>query len=262
MKQLMAGLALGLMASGANAAFRTQEVDYSAGGIPLKGYLAWDDSLPDRRPGVLVVHEWWGHNAYVRKRAEQLAGMGYTALALDMYGEGRHSEHPEQAKAFMQQAMQDREGSVARFVAAQHLLQAQPSVDPSRIAAIGYCFGGGVVLDMARRGLDLKAVASFHGMLGTATPAQSGQVKARVLVANGQEDGFVSPEQIAGFKQEMEHAGVDYTFVNYAGARHSFTNPEADAIGARHHMPVSYNAAADKASWAELARMLDEVFRP
>lgn len=255
-------LAGSLGAVPASAAVVGREIDYrAADGTALKGYLASDDAVAAARPGVLVVHEWWGHNAYARKRAEMLAGLGYTALAVDMYGGGQQAAHPDDAGKFAGAVRKNLPVMKERFLAALELLRAQPGVDPGRIAAIGYCFGGSVVLEMARAGVDLKGVASFHGSLGGGGTAQPGQVKARVLVLNGADDKAVSVEQIEAFKAEMAAAGVNYTFINYPGARHSFTNPEVDEIAKRFNMTNNaYHAEADKASWAELQRFLAEIF--
>lgn len=256
-------LLMGLVGAGsASAAVKGRDMDYrAADGTVLKGYLAVDDSSDGRRPGVLVVHEWWGHNDYARKRAEMLAGLGYVALAVDMYGSGQQADHPEDAGKFAGAVRKNLPVMKERFLAALELLRAQPSVDPGKVAAIGYCFGGGVVLEMARAGLDLKGVASFHGSLGGGGTAQSGQVKARVLVLNGAADKFVTAEQIEAFGKEMETAGVNYKFVNYPGALHSFTNPDADAYAKKFNMPIGYNAEADRASWLELQQFLAEIFR-
>jgi len=244
------------------AAVQGRDVDYrAADGTVLNGYLASDDSFAGRRPGVLVVHEWWGHNAYARKRAEMLAGRGYTALAVDMYGGGQQAAHPEDAGKFAGAVRKNLPVMKERFLAALELLRAQPNVDPAKIAAIGYCFGGGVVLEMARAGVDLKGVASFHGSLEGGSKAQPEMVKARVLVLNGAADKFITPEQIAAFKQEMAAAGVNYKFVNYPGALHSFTNPDADAYAKQFNMPIGYNAEADQASWLELQTFFAEIFR-
>jgi len=237
------------------------EVTYQAGGTTLKGYLAVDTAKTGKRPGVLVVHEWWGHNDYARKRARMLAELGYTALAVDMYGDGKQAAHPDDAGKFSGEVRNNMPMAEARFKAAMALLQSQPSVEDDHIAAIGYCFGGGVVLEMARRGLDLDGVASFHGSLGAQSPAQKDQMKAKVLVLNGEADPFTKPEQIEAFKQEMKNAGVDYQFINYPNAKHSFTNPEADGYGKQFNMPLEYNAEADKKSWAELQRFFQQIFR-
>jgi dienelactone hydrolase len=206
------------------------------------------------------VHEWWGHDDYARKRARMLAELGYTALALDMYGDGKQAHHPDDAGKFSGEVRKNMPMAEARFKAAMELLKSQPSVADDDIAAIGYCFGGGVVLEMARRGLDLDGVASFHGSLGTSSPAQKGQMKTQVLVLNGEADPFTKPEQIDAFKQEMQNAGVDYQFINYPKAKHSFTNPEATSYGKQFNMPLEYNAEADKQSWAELQRFFKTIW--
>lgn len=255
---VLAGLLL--QAAVAHAALREQEVEYQSGGTVLKGYLTWDDSITGKRPGVIVVHEWWGLNDYARKRARMLAELGYTAFAADMYGDGKSTVHPQEATAFMNAAIADPERAKKRFLAAQAVLQRDETVDPTRIAAIGYCFGGATVLEMARQGADLDAVVSFHGALGTKNPAQPGAVKARLLVENGAADPLVSSESVAAFKQEMDAAGVNYRFDNYPGAVHSFTNPDADRLGKETGMPLAYNAAADQQSWAAMQALFKDVF--
>lgn len=236
------------------------EVTYSAGGVEMKGYLAFDDAVEGKRPGILVVHEWWGHNDYARKRARQLAGMGYTALAVDMYGDGRQAGHPGDAQKFAMAVMSDLDAASARFDAAVNLLKQHPTTDPGKMAAIGYCFGGGVVLHMARIGKDLAGVASFHGSLAAQSPAQKGKVKARVLVCHGADDQFVTPEQISAFKKEMAEAGVDLSFRSYEGAKHSFTNPDADTFAEQFGLPLGYSQTADKKSWQDLERFLGKLF--
>jgi dienelactone hydrolase len=235
--------------------------EYSAQGVVMKGYLAYDENIKGKRLGVLVVHEWWGLNDYARKRARMLAELGYTALAVDMYGEGKQAMHPDDAKKFSSELMKNFDDAKARFMAAMEFLKQQPSVDPTRIAAIGYCMGGGVVLNMARQGLDLKGVASFHGSLNAVKPAQPGSVKAKVLVLHGADDKFIPPEQIEAFKEEMKSVGADFQFISYPGAVHSFTNPEADKLGKKYNMPIAYNAQADKKSWDELKKFLNMIFK-
>lgn len=237
-----------------------QEIEYQANGTRLVGFIAYDDAVQGKRPGVLVVHEWWGLNDYARSRARQLAALGYTALALDMYGDGKQAHHPEQAGAFATQVSERWDEAKARFNAAMELLQAQATVDASHIAAIGYCFGGGVVLNMARAGLDLDGVVSFHGSLASDIEARPGQVKAKVLVLHGADDPFVPQDDVKGFKQEMEAADVDYRFIAYPGAVHAFTNPDADRIGEEFGLPLAYNAEADEASWAEMQAFFDRIF--
>ncbi len=238
-----------------------REVEYRAGETLLKGYLADDPALKGKRPAVLVVHEWWGHNEYARKRARMLAEQGYVALAVDMFGDGRTAQHPEDAGKFAAEAMKNKAVGEARFNAALDFIRKQPTVDPGRIAAIGYCFGGGVVLHMARQGTDLKGVASFHGSLATDTPARPGGVKARVLVFNGEDDRMIPPEQVAAFKEEMTAAGADFRYVGYPGVKHSFTNSDADGYAKKFNLPLAYDKKADLDSWKQTLGFLKEIFK-
>jgi dienelactone hydrolase len=237
-----------------------QEVEYISEGTTLKGFLVYDKKLEGKRPGVLVVHEWWGHNDYSRKRARMLAELGYTAFALDMYGDGKKAEHPEDAQKFAGEIFTNVKTAEARFLAAYNFLKDQETVNPDEIAAVGYCFGGAVVLHMARIGMDLKAVASFHGGIQPITPAEEGKVKAFVLVCNGADDPFVTKKQIDAFKKEMDDAKVQYEFVNYEDAIHSFTSPAADSLGKKFNMPLAYNEKADKESWQEMQKVFNKVF--
>jgi len=238
----------------------TEKMTYKSGGQTYKGYLAYDDRISGKRPGVLVVHEWWGHNSYARKRARMLAKLGYAALALDMYGNGKQAGHPKQASAFSMEVKKNMPEARKRFMAAYDVLAGKPYTDNTRMAAIGYCFGGGIVLEMARMGVDLDAVASFHGSLATSNPAKKGEVKARVLVANGKADPFVKPEEIAAFKKEMKAADVKLTFMQYEGAKHAFTNPDATAYGKKFQIPLAYNSKADRKSWSEMKHFLKASF--
>lgn len=259
---ILAAMFLAVFISPVAAALVTQDIQYKLGETVFKGYTAYDDSIEGKRPGILVVHEWWGHNEHARTRAEMLAQLGYVALAVDMYGDGKTASHPDTAGAFAGEVVQNMQGlGKERFIAALEQLKNHPMTDPGKIAAIGYCFGGGTVLHMARYGLDLDGVVSFHGSLATETPAQPGQVKARVLVCNGAADTMVTAEQIAAFEQEMDAAGVDYRLINYAGATHSFTNPAADALGEKFGMPIAYNAAADQKSWQDMQDFFKEIFQ-
>lgn len=187
------------------AAIKTQEIPYkSSDGTQLIGYYAYDDSLKGVRPGVVVVHEWWGLNDYAKRRARDLAALGYSALAIDMYGEGKNTEHPKDAMAFMQAALKDSAAASARFNAGLALLKQQPQTDPNKLAAIGYCFGGKVVLDAARQGVPLAGVVSFHGALVTSTPASPGSIKAKILVEHGALDSMVTADNVNAFKAEMD----------------------------------------------------------
>jgi len=238
----------------------TQDIDYSVEGTRMKGYLAYDDRIEGTRPGVLVVHEWWGHNDYARKRARMLAELGYTAFALDMYGDGKTASHPSDAAKFSGAVKKDMPQAKRRFLAALHQLKSHNTTDRGRIAAIGYCFGGGIVLEMARQGVDLKGVASFHGSLTHTQPAKAGQVKAKVLVMNGAADPFVKPQHITDFEKEMRAAKVDFEFINYPGAKHAFTNPAADGFGEKFGIPLAYQKEADQQSWQAMQAFFRGIF--
>ena len=239
---------------------RGEEVTYKADTITMKGYLAYDANHKGKRPGVLIVHEWWGNTDYERMRARMLAGLGYIAFAVDMYGDGRTVDNPQDAQKFATAVMQNIDQAEGKFVAALDLLKSNPMTDTSRIGAIGYCFGGGVVLNMARLGVDMQGVVSFHGSLAASTLAKPGSIKASILVCNGAADPFAPPEVVKAFKSEMDGAGVRYTFKNYAGAKHAFTNPKATELGKKFNIPIAYNKAADKASWADMKMFFKKIF--
>jgi len=253
---LAAGLTLAL-ASPARAEVKTRVVDYKQGDTELQGLIAWDDQSTGKRPGIIVVHEWWGHNEHARTQARRLAEAGYVGFALDMYGKGKVATHPDDAMKFMGEATKDPAVVKARFDAAVAQLKADPHVDPARIGAIGYCFGGGIVLNMAAAGEDLKAVGSFHGALSALGPVAPGAIKGKVLVMTGSADPFVPPDQVEAFKKKMTDAGARYEVVVIPGAMHGFTNPDAGKFG----MPqLAYSAEADKASWTDLLAMLKSAF--
>ncbi len=261
MKKMIVFLLLCLSAFAPSAECLDEKpVAYSDGTVTMKGYLVYDSALAGPRPGVLVVHEWWGHNEYARKRARMLAEMGYTALAVDMYGDGRQAMHPGDAGQFSSEVSQNIDLMKKRFDAALAFLKSQKTVDPKRVAAIGYCFGGGVVLQMVRQGADLKGVASFHGSLATTTPAQPGAVRAKIFVAHGAADSFISAAVVDAFRKEMKEAGADLLFIEYAGAQHSFTNPDADEYAKKFGIGVAYDREADEKSWKDLAFFLKGIF--
>lgn len=245
----------------AQAEIKSTIINYKVASQPFQGYLSYDDAIPGKRPGVIVVHEWWGHNAYARKRADMLAKMGYTAFALDMYGTGKLAKHPDDAKKFMQATLANMNIAEARFNTAMALLQKHPTVMPKKIAAIGYCFGGGTVLHMARAGTSLAGVVSFHGSLASKITAKMGKITAEMLVLNGEDDPFVTTEQINIFKKEMNQAAVSLEFINYPKAKHSFTNPNANAVGKKFEMPLAYNEKADKDSWQRMRTFLARIFK-
>jgi len=242
------------------AAIVQKEISYQQDGTVMKGFLAYDDTFSDKRPGVLVVHEWWGHNAYARKRAVMLAELGYTALAVDMYGDGKIADHPKDAGKFSSAIGGNLPLANARFKAAITTLKKQSMVEADDIAAVGYCFGGGILLNMARMGIDIDGVVSFHGSVATSSPASKGDIKTRIRVFNGADDPFVKAEQITAFKQEMEKAGADYQFVNYPGAKHSFTNPGSTVMGKKFGLPLEYNEKADRDSWQQTQAFFKEIF--
>lgn len=244
----------------ANAKVVTKVIPYTLNGVTMTGYYAYDNAIKGKRPGVLVVHEWWGHDDYARKRVRMLASLGYSAFALDMYGTGKLAKHPENAKKFMMEVTSNMGIARERYKKGLAILKAQDNTNVSKLAAVGYCFGGGVVLDMARQGLGLKGVASFHGSIATKEPAQKDKVKASVLVMNGADDPFVTKEQIVAFKKEMKDANVKFEFVNYKDTKHSFTNPKADVFGKKFKMPLEYNADSDKKSWVKMQAFFKDIF--
>jgi dienelactone hydrolase len=245
------------LASSAAAEVKTKEIEYRQGDTTLQGFLAWDDAAKGKRPGVLVVHEWWGHNEHARHQARRLAEAGYVGLALDMFGKGKVTTHPEDAKAFIAEATKDAGTLTARFDAALALLKEQPQVNPKKVGVAGYCFGGTVALEMARAGKPLDAVATFHaGLAPQGEPARKGKVKPRILVQTGGADPMVPPEQVAAFEEEMKKAGVQAKVIVYPDAKHGFTNPDAGKVGMA---ALDYDPEADRRSWEEATRFFRET---
>lgn len=244
-------------------AITTQELTYQSGPETLQGYLAYPARLSksdEKVPGILVVHEWWGHNEYVRQRARMLAELGYAALAIDMYGKGKLAAHPAQARAFAQASLQSFPAATRRFKAGMELLQSQPFVAGEQIAGVGYCFGGGVLLNMARAGQPLTGVVSFHGGLASmVSPRKPLQTKILVLHAAG--DAFVPAAQVSAFHTEMKSLQADYRFVEYRGVKHAFTSPFADEQARKFGLPVGYDAEADRQSWQEMQQFLKRLFQ-
>ena len=251
-------LLMGLMMVGGivSAAVQTKEIEYKDGKTVLRGYLAFDNEVKGIRPGILVVHEWKGHGEYVRRRARQLAEAGYVAFAIDMYGKGVFAKDHDEAAKLSGIYFQDRTLMRHRAQAGLKVFLKQPNVDPKRVAAIGYCFGGSTVLELARAGTDLKGVASFHGSLGTPVPAQSNTVKAKVIIFQGGDDSW-SMGGVPAFQEEMNKAGVDWQIVIYGGAVHSFTVKEA---GNDPSTGMAYNEKADRRSWQALLDFLKSIF--
>jgi dienelactone hydrolase len=260
-KKIFLGLILWLATIGqAQGAVVGKGVTYRDEGVELQGYIAYDDALSTKRPGVIVVHEWWGINDYAQKRADMLARAGYVALAVDMYGNGKQAGHPDEAGKFAAEVKNNLPMARKRFQAGVKVLQDNPFTDPSRLAAIGYCFGGGVVLQMARDGADLQGVVSFHGELSSSEPAKSGAIKARILVFNGGDDKFAPLATIQGFIAEMIAAEADFSFRSLAGAQHSFTNPQATELGKKFNLPLAYQEKADRESWREMLAFFARIF--
>jgi dienelactone hydrolase len=250
-------LAAVLPAGVAHAAIQTKTIEYTENEITLEGYLAYDDAAVGKRPGVLVVHERWGVNDYIRGRARQLAELGYVAFAPDIYGKGVRPPTMAVASETATVFLSDRALLRARARAGLDVLRRQDNVDASRLAAIGYCFGGAVALELARSGADLAGVVTFHGVLSTPRPEDARNIKGKVLVLTGADDPMVSPEQVVAFEKEMRDAHVNWQVNSYGGAVHGFTNP---ANGTDPSRGIAYNAQADRRSWAEMRMFFDEVF--
>lgn len=259
MKWLMS---LFLLASfAAEAGIVSKTVEYEVDGVKMKSYMAYDDAIKGKRPGVLVVPEWWGLNDYAKRRANMLAETGYLALAVDMYGEGKTADNPKDAGAMAGSVKKNPIVERSRFAAAEKFLNSQAMVKKGDIAALGYCFGGGVVLNMARAGEPLKGVVSYHGVLATDVSVAPGGIKAKVRVFTGEADSLVPPEQVDAFKAEMSNAKADWQLVSYPGVKHTFTNPEADVYAAKFGLPLKYDAHADHSSWAHTLDFLKSVFK-
>jgi dienelactone hydrolase len=232
----------------------TEVVTYSADGIEMKGYMAWDSSQDGPRPGVLVVHEWWGCNEYAQRRARMLAEAGYTGMAIDLYGNGINAANPDEAGALMNARIDDMDGTRARFMAALDTLITHDTVDENATGAIG------VVTHMARMGAPLDITGSFHGAVGLAAVDGPDKVDCRIMVYNGEADVLIDEGQISGFKAQMEKTGAHYDFIQLPGALHGFSNPMATTNGEKYGLPLAYNKLADESSWAHLCLTMEHVF--
>lgn len=238
---------------------KEENVTYTADSVTMNGYVAYDSSTNDKRPVVLVVHEWWGQNDYPRMRARQLAEMGYLAMAVDMYGNGKTVDNPTDAAKMSGPFYQNPQMAKARFDAALAKIKTFPQAG-DKIAAVGYCFGGGMVLTMAKLGDDLTGVVSFHGNL-MVVPAKKDLLKAKILVCHGADDKFVQQPEVDAFKKQMDSIGANYTFKTYPGATHAFTNPASTDNGKKFNLPIAYNAAADSASWKDMKEFFGTIFK-
>ena len=239
---------------------QTELTTYSVDCKDFIGYLAWDDSIKEARPGVLVFPEWWGLNSYIKKRTEHIAELGYLALGVDMYGEGITVDKPGKAGSLMNSVLEDKQIIKSRLEGAYDVLKEHALSDSERLGAIGYCFGGALVLNMARMGMDLSAVVSFHGALDSFFSPAPGDVKAKVLVCHGEADEFISKKAVEQFKSEMDTAGADYDFISYQGAFHGFSNPAADERGRKFNIPLAYNESADRNSWKSMQELFENNF--
>lgn len=241
------------------ASIKEEVISYSGDGVNMKGYIAYNEHDTAARPGIIVVPEWWGVNDYTKSRARQLAELGYIALVADFYGEGKTADNPDSAGSYARPFYKDPAMAKSRFDAALAKLKSYSQTDGSRIAAIGYCFGGAQVLNMARLGEDLKGVVSFHGNL-VGVPADKSTLKADVLVCHGAADPFVPESEVEQFRKQMDSIGARYTFKAYPGALHAFTNPGATEIGEKFKLPIKYDAAADSASWNDMKAFFRTIF--
>jgi len=237
---------------------KEDSINFTVGGKNYFGFVYYDSNISGKRPGILVIPEWWGLNDYTKSRAKQLAGLGYIAMATDMYGDGKLGNDPKEAQDLATPFYQNPTLAKTHIDAAIEKIKTFPQTDTSEIAAIGYCFGGFVVLNAAKLGADLKGVVTFHGGLGGVAP-QKGLLKAKILVCHGGADVFENPH-VAEFKKQMDSVGADYTFKIYPNATHAFSNPAATATGEKFNMPIKYNAAADTASWNDMKEFFKKLF--
>lgn len=273
MKKLLTGLILSLVLFSCNSAstekkeetksplLKEENISYKLDSLTMDGYVVYDENIEGKRPAVLVVHEWWGLNDYARYRARQLAQLGYIAYAIDMYGNGRRADNPADAEKLAMPFYKDPSMAKKHFDAAVARFREFAQVDTANMAGIGYCFGGGVLLNLTRMGEPLKGIASFHGSMPF-IPADKKLLNVKTLVCNGANDtAFVTPASIAAFKKQMDSIGAAYTFKDYAGATHAFSNPAATAMGQKFNLPIAYNAAADTASWNDMKLFFKELFK-
>ena len=237
---------------------KSESVSYKSDTLTMNGYVAYDETDSSKRPVVLIVPEWWGLNEYAKRRARMLAELGYVAMAVDFYGNGAQADNPEQAGKLATPFYKDPAMAKQRFDAALNWVKSLAQADTNQIAAIGYCFGGAQVINMAKLGENLKGVVSFHGNLAVIPPVKD-QTKAKILVCHGAADPFVPEAEVATFKKQMDSVGASYVFKAYAGATHAFTNPDATENGKKFNLPIAYQAAADSSSWEDMKSFLKEV---
>jgi len=245
--------------SASTAQLKEENITYNGDNTSMNGYIVYKDSGQQKRPAVLVVHEWWGLNDYSKRRARELADLGYVAMAVDMFGNGQTASSPDEAMKLAGPFYQNPQLTKTRLDAALAKLKTYPQVDTSNIAAIGYCYGGYTVLNAAKLGEPLKGVVSFHGNLGGVKPDKN-LLKARVLVLHGEADPIVKQDEVSQFRKQMDSVGANYTFKSFPNAKHAFTNPAADSVENKFHIGVGYNADADRQSWNDMKDFLRELF--
>lgn len=236
-----------------------KEVDYADGQLVCKGYVAYDANIKTTRPAILILPEWWGVTDYPRKRAEMLAQLGYIAMVVDLYGQGKVVKTPADATEVSSRFYKDPSLAKSRVDAALSKLKKFPGVDGKNIGIIGYCFGGAMALNLARMGEDVQGTVSFHGGL-SGVEATKGKVKGSILVCHGGSDQFVSAADVKAFRKNMDTTGTHYIFKTYEGAQHAFTNPAATETGKKYNLPISYNEKADKESWEEMKKFFADIF--
>ena len=267
MKQWIILLSISFVLTGFNVSCTAKHeidnktVEYMVNDKVFQGYLAFDGDKKDKRPGILLVHEWWGSNDHIRRRADMLAKLGYTAIAVDMYGNAKQANNFDEAAQLAQEISNNPDIRRERFMAAVDFLKQHETVDPERIAAIGYSFGGNIVLNMALEGTDLDGVVSFYGGFLVDPPTEPAGIKARMLILHGDKDWYVTPQMLAGFKMKMKKAGIKYEMISYEEANHGYTNPDAEALKERFKgMRLEYNEEADKKSWEDMNKFLKTIF--
>lgn len=258
MRHAWSFLAIALLPSLSSAAIKTETVTYKVGDKTYKGYLAYDDATKTKRPGILVVHEFWGLDDYAKKRAEQLAGLGYVAFCPDMYGEGKVTEHPKEAAKMAAEVRANQAEWLNRANAGLKILRDNPLVDGKKLAGIGYCFGGSTVLSLANSGSDVAAVVSFHGAIPIPDEDAAKKIKTKILICHGAADSFIKEDTIQKMRGIYDRTGVDYQMIYYGGAVHSFTVPGATA---KNIPGIRYDASADRRSWAAMKSLFDEAFK-
>jgi dienelactone hydrolase len=258
MKKIVSATMATMCAAAVQAAIQTRSVEYKEGDTALEGFVAYDDAIKGTRPGVLVVHQWMGLTDYEKKRAEMLAQLGYVAFCADIYGKGIRPQTREEAAAQAGKYLKDRQLLRARVNAGLEALRQQPLVDPKRLAAIGYCFGGTTVLELARSGAELNGIVSFHGGLDALNPADGKNIKCKVLVLHGADDPTVSAKDLVAFENQMHNGGVDWQLVKFGGAVHGFTQWYA---GNDNSKGVAYNERADRRSWEYMKLFFAEIFK-